>query len=460
MKRFLLALFVVAAGVAGVAGYSAASRDREYRRLVADGDTALKRDDSFFAVEAFSAAIGLKPDSMLAYLRRGEAYRRRGELQAARRDLRTAVELDPGAPRALEALGDVQYAMRQYERAADRYGDCLRLDDTSPRVQYKLGLAQYHAGRPAAAVPPLTRAAALDPTMAEAEYVLGLALRDLLRTGEALRALSRAVALSPALVEARAELAAVYGSLGRTTDEIQQLEALAALSPRPERSVALGLAYARDGRINQAVLTLGRAAERFPDNAQIYVTLGRVWLDLAETRHDRIALSKATEALEAALSTADPSSEALALFGRALYLQPDLTTAEQTLIEATERLPVDPISYVYLAEASERLGHIARARDALVDFRALVGDSSPEARRIAPPVRIAELSVKIGDAPSAVTWYRRASEAAPSDARLLGRLAVAAWTAGDHPLARTSLTRALELAPADPALRSLQRRIH
>lgn len=459
MKRFLLALFVVAAGVAGVVGYSAASRDREYRRLVAVGDTALKRDDTFVAVEAFSGAIALKQDSMLAYLRRGEAYRRRGELQAARRDLKTAVELDPGAPRALEALGDVQYAMKQYERAADRYGECVRLDDTSARVQYKLGLAQYHAGRPAAAVPPLTRAIALDPKMAEAEYVRGLALRDLLRPTDALQALSHAVALSPALVEARAELAAVYGSLGRTADEIQQLEALAALSPRPERSVALALAYARDGRSNQAVLTLGRAAERFPDSAQIYVSLGRVWLELAETRRDRIALSKAIEALETALSTADPSSEALALFGRALYVQGDVRNAEQTLADATERLPVDPMSYVYLAEASERLGHVARARDALVNYRALMDEGSPEVRRIASPGRIAELSVRGGDMQSAVTWYRRASEAAPSDARILGQLADAAWTAGDRALARASLSRALELSPDDAALRALQRRI-
>ncbi len=460
LKRFLIGLFVVAAGFAAVGGYAAASREREYRKLVAVGDSALARDDTFVAVEAFSGAIALRPDSMLAYLKRGEAYYRRGELQNARRDLRFAASLDTTSVRVFEALGDVNYGLKEYERAADRYADCLRLDDSSARVQYKLGVAHYHAGRPAAALKPLSRAVAMDPRDANAEYVLGLALRDLGRTSEGLDALRRAVALSPAFTEARAELAAVYETLGRTGDEIEQLEALAALGPRPERAVALGLAYARAGRTNQAVMTLGSAAERFPDTPQVYVALGRVWLESAQARNDRIALSKAIEALEGALTTADPTSEALALFGRALFISGDLDTAEQTLLEAVARRPVEPIAFVYLADVAERLGRTAAAKDALVSYRALVPTRDQEAERFAPAVRIADLAMKADDAGTAARWYRQAVADSPNNVRLLGRLAEAAWSAGDQALARTSLARALELQPRDPALRALARRIH
>lgn len=459
LKRFLIGLFVVAAAIAAVGGYTAASRQREYRKLVAVGDSALGRDDTFVAVEAFSGAIALRPDSMLAYLKRGEAYYRRGELQNARRDLRFAASLDATSVRVFEALGDVNYGLKEYERAADRYADCLRLDDSSPRVQYKLGLAHYHAGRPAAALKPLARAVAMDPRDANAEYVLGLAQRDLGRTKDALEALRRAVRLAPAFTEARAELATVYGSLGRTAEEIEQLEALAALGPRPERAVALGLAYARAGRTNQAVLTLGSAAERFPDAPQVYVALGRVWLEVAAARNDRIALSKAIEALEGALTTADPTSETLALFGRALYESGDIDTAEQTLLDAASRMPVAPMAFVYLADAAERLGHLDRAKEALVSYRALAPSGDLDADRVAPPVRIAELATKANDAVTAARWYRLAVEGSPSNARLLGRLADAAWNAGDQALARRSLERALELQPQDPALRALARRI-
>jgi tetratricopeptide (TPR) repeat protein len=459
LKRFLIALFVVVAGVAAVGGYVAASREREYRNLVAAGDAALGRDDTFVALEAFSGAIALRPGSMLAYLKRGQAYHRRGEFQNARRDLRMAASLDSTSVRVFEALGDVNYSLKEFERAADRYQDCLRLDDSSARVQYKLGLAQYHAGRAAAALAPLGRATSMDPGDANAQYVLGLALRALGRTGDAIRALNRAVRLAPGLTEPRVELATIYGAAGRRGDEIDQLEALAALNPGPERAVALGLAYARAGRTNQAVLTLGNAVDRFPDTSLVYLALGRVWLQTAQARDDRIALRKALEALEGALTAGEPTSEALALFGRAVYLSGDIEAAEQTLLDAVGRMPVEPLAFVYLADAAERLGHTERAKDALVSYRALLPDSDDVAERLAPPARIADLARKSGDWATAARWYRRALDASPGSARLLQRLVDAAVKSGDAALARASVTRALELRPDDPALLALLQKL-
>jgi tetratricopeptide (TPR) repeat protein len=251
----------------------------------------------------------------------------------------------------------------------------------------------------------------------------------------------------------------VYESLGRTSDEIEEREALVALGPRPDRAVALGLAYARAGRASQAVLTLGSAAERFPDAPQVYVALGRVWLQSAEARHDRIALSKATEALESAMTTADPTSETLALFGRALHLSGDLEAAEQMLLDAAQRMPIEPLALVYLADSAERLGHTDRARDALVSYRALLPASDEAAERIAPAARIADLAMKSGDPAVAARWYRQASDVSPGNARLQGRLADAAWRAGDRALAHASITRALELRPDDPVLLALARKI-
>src|SRR5580765_5061847 len=113
----LLALAAVGAAVA----YQAAARQREYSALLTRGDQALHDDQTFSAIEAYSGAIALRPDSMLAYLRRGQTYLRRGDrgdLDAAARDFRTAARLDPTAPRPLEALGDVLFQSQQYDRAA------------------------------------------------------------------------------------------------------------------------------------------------------------------------------------------------------------------------------------------------------------------------------------------------------------------------------------------------------
>src|ERR1041385_3797893 len=122
----------------GVFTWNAVHQEREFRRLIVAGDAALARDRTYDAIEAFSGALALKHDSMLAYLKRGDSYRRRGELSAALRDLRDASSLDPAATRPLELLGDVNVAMGRYERAADAYRRYVALDDRAPRVLYKL----------------------------------------------------------------------------------------------------------------------------------------------------------------------------------------------------------------------------------------------------------------------------------------------------------------------------------
>ena len=316
-RRLAAALVVLALGAAAAVAYTAAARDREYRRLVAAGEAALASQQTSVAIEAFSGAIALKPDSMLAHLKRGETYRRHGDLKAAFRDLRAASSLDPSATRPLEQLGDVSLALQRPERAAERYAAYAQLDDRSPRVLYKLGLAYYRAGQPERARAPVSRALALDPQFAEAHYLSGLCLAAQRQPIEARKALERAIALQPALIPAREALAASYRAAGRHLDASEQLEALAALDrTRATRLIALGLEYEDARRTDLAVSTLGRAAERFPDNVEVYTALGEVWLRIAAEADDRVALGKALEALREAVVRGG-SSHAIALYGRA-----------------------------------------------------------------------------------------------------------------------------------------------
>src|SRR5918999_2357925 len=112
MKRTVVLALLVSAVVAGlVLTWYFARQEREYRRLIAVGDAALARDQTSVAIEAYSGAAAIQPQSMLAYLKRGDTYRRQGELASALRDLRRAARLDPTSTRTLEILGDVNMAM-------------------------------------------------------------------------------------------------------------------------------------------------------------------------------------------------------------------------------------------------------------------------------------------------------------------------------------------------------------
>ncbi len=232
----LVLVGLLLAGAGGVAVYQAARSERDYRALLAQGDTALGEEQTFGAIEAYSGAIALRPASMLAHLRRGETYERRGELEEAVRDFRKAAQLDGTAPRPLDELGDVQYRLQRYERAADSYTRYLALDNRSARVDYKLGLARYRAGDTPAALETLQRAVDLDDQFADAYYLMGVCLRDADRRADALPALERAVSLSPGLIPAREELADLYTDLGRSADALDQLADHRGARSRPRRA--------------------------------------------------------------------------------------------------------------------------------------------------------------------------------------------------------------------------------
>ena len=459
MKRMTLAGLLLAVGVTGVLVYTGLTRDRDYRQLITDGNRALAGDRTFVAIEAFSGAIALKSDSMLAYLKRGQTYRRRGEFAAALRDLRRATELDPAATRPLEELGDVNYILEQYATADQRYEAYLRLDDDTPRVLYKLALTRYWNGSPAAAVTLLERAVSIDDRFADAYYLLGLSRQAQGQLDVAVTVLQQAVRLAPGAIEAREVLADVYGSLDRVQDQIDQLEALAALDPeRPDRQVALGLAYAGADRTDLAVLTLGLAAERNPEQSQIYVALGRIWLDVAERLDDRVALGKALEALDAPPLATDGSSEASVLRGRALLFSGQVDEAERAFLEATQSFPVTPEAYRYLGDLAERREDLAGALDALISYEALAATRQSPRRGAAAAVRIGALAVRLDDPGMAATWFQRAVDLAPPDPALLRRLADAHWRAGNRVAAREAVARGLERAPDDRALLALRQR--
>jgi tetratricopeptide (TPR) repeat protein len=438
---------LLAASVSLLAVYAAwttVTRDREYGRLIAAGDAALAGDQIFLAIESFSGAIALKPDSMLAYLRRGETYRQHGDLEAAVRDLRRAADLDPTATRPLERLGDVLYAQERYEPAARRYQAYVRIDDRSPRVSYKLGLARFRSGDHAGAVQALRQAVHLNDRFAEAYYILGLSLQADRRTNEAVWALQRATGLAPAFAPPREALASLFRALNRPRERVEQLETLVDMEPaRTDRRIALALAQAEVGRADLAVVTLSRTAEEQPDASAVYSALGGVWLQVAESRGDPVALGKALEATRKLVANGSASGDDFYLRGRVLLAAGQTDAALRTFRLATTRLPVTSAAFERLATAAARLGRYGEAREALLRYATLVTDD----RKLADAMtRAADCSFRLRERAEAVRWEARAAEHAPRDTAILLRLARYQLAAGRRADAVDTLSRLSSLA--------------
>src|SRR5215831_227115 len=458
MRRVLLVMAILAITAVGIAvANQAAQREREYRDLMAQGDSAQASSDTLAAIEDYSGALVIRPDSTLARLKRGETYRQRGDLDNAARDFREASALDPTATRPLEQLGDTLYQQQRYKAAIEAYETRLRLDDRSASVRYRIALTQYRDHNLDAALTALRAASSIDPQRADAHYLAGVCLREKGHATEALGELQKAVQLSPGFVAAREEMADLLGSLNRHAEEIEQLDVLAVLDSRLERRVAVGLAHAKAGHLDLAVLTLGSAIERAPGQPVLYGALGRVWLDIAESRHDRPdAIGKALEALARAASSPTATSDVKSLYGRALFDDHQLEAAEQVLQQATERFPVEPTAFSELAVVAERLKHLESARTALVSYDALVGDDPDFISRA---VKIGLLSLSVNDPTTATAWIIRASAAAPDELETLLDQAQAQLADGHRDAAQATLKRALQVDPENVQPRTSPKRV-
>jgi tetratricopeptide (TPR) repeat protein len=463
MKRTaLIALGVALAAVAAALLYTTLAREAEYRRLISEGENALASDRGFAAIEAFSGAIALKPDAMLGYLRRGEAYRRRGvaDLHTALRDLRMATDLDPTALKPLEEVGDVNFALDRFARAAETYNAYLKLDDHSSTVWYRLAMSRFRLGDAGGATSALLQAVALNDRFAEAFYLLGVCQGQMGQSTEAVKSLGRAVEFSPALSQtflaAREELVRLFLVLRRDTDAIAELEKLAAFEPaKSDPLIEAGVIYARLGRTDLALAELNRAVERDPANPRVYQAVGRIWLDTAEGRPGdrRWALNNALKALDQAARAPDATSEGLTLYGRALVLAGDAAGAQQAFEQALQKTPIDATAYREVASLAQRRGDLPVAHDALVRYLALTTDS-----REAPAVaeRLGDLSLRLDQPKEAVTWLRQAAETCDDDASTIGRVATMQRRAGDRAGAAATVDRGLQKSPHSAPLLALR----
>jgi len=460
VRRLLAVVGLVGAVAAGVYVVQQLDQGRQYRELLAQGEAALAAGSHYSAIEKYTAALAWRPDSMVAFLKRGTAYRALRRDDEAVRDLREAARLAPSAPQPLVALGELYDQRGDAAQAAGWYAKAAaQLRDEDPGVLYALAMALYRSGSPAAAIQPLERAVARSDSLAEAHYLLGLVYRDTQNLDAAVAALEQAIAIAPALVPAREELADLYRALGRPVDEMRQLQALAALDQQAGRTVAIALAEARGGQLDSAAGTLTDAARRAPNDSRVMLALGRVYLMRADETRDPAIVQRALDVLESALGGTARRSEGLALYGRALFLAGDAHQAERILREAIATSPVDASAYAYLADSAERLLHYREARDALINLDVLEGNIATPDTRLARLRRIGLLSLHGDDARTARRYLDQAVTLDADHVPTLGLLARAQWMLGDADTARGTLARGLALDPANSDLRLLSRTI-
>jgi tetratricopeptide (TPR) repeat protein len=180
---------------------------------VLKGVVLLAQNNPQGAVDAFNAALKMKPDLLDAHRGLGQAYQQLGQVDRAAESYRRALALNdkdvaslnnlawilaevrkkpdealplatkadqlaPGTAEVLDTLGWIQYRRGAYPEAEKSLARAVEKAPNNGVLRYHLGMTYARLGRKADAVSTLRRAAQLDPKLAQTEKIEDL-IREL-----------------------------------------------------------------------------------------------------------------------------------------------------------------------------------------------------------------------------------------------------------------------------------------
>jgi tetratricopeptide (TPR) repeat protein len=202
------------------------ARPKDVRIAILLGDCEVKLDNNAAAVALLApleAENSQNPDFDFIYASAliGAGKRREGIERAEK-----AAELGNGAD-AYALAGVTLLQINEYERARKDLDTAIRLEPKLPAAMYSMdGIARDKTGEPQLAEPVFREALARDPNDFDANLYLGAILYKRRQMDEAKPYLEHALALNPKSAMARYENAMLKSTSGKTEEAAKELEGL------------------------------------------------------------------------------------------------------------------------------------------------------------------------------------------------------------------------------------------
>ncbi len=207
----------------------------------------------------------------------GRALLERGQTRSAIDELRTALQLDPGATDARYELARSLRESNDLAGAEAELKELLRQNPDFPDAHALLGTVLLEQGDNQAAIEALSVALRQTPNDAMLHNNLGVALDQLGRVDEAEQEFRRALELAPNLALAHNNLGEVLLRRGDQQAALAQFRQ--ALASNPDYGLALfnlGLLHEAQGNREEALRALLRAQELMPDFSGVAEALRRI----------------------------------------------------------------------------------------------------------------------------------------------------------------------------------------
>lgn len=261
------------------------TRSERVSELVAEGVTALERDDRSSARSLFQQALALSPTNVPAHTYLGVLADRAGNLQEAERHFAAAVSSDPASSSARNNYGAILFKLGRPKEAAAQFEASLRLDKNQPNALVNLAQIRSSSGKSVDlrnAEELFNRAYALAPDIevARALVVIALRVNDREAAAKYFSEYSTRQAGNSQFsnAAARAELGAALLEAGLAKEAVTELNPVVTDEPsNTDAIVRLAKAYVALNDIPSAGRTLEAAVARGIETAPIYALLSSVY---------------------------------------------------------------------------------------------------------------------------------------------------------------------------------------
>lgn len=249
------------------------------------GELLFNEGEADRALECFRRALLASPDNVQALVFAGILRHEMGEPEAAAKLLERAVGLEPEAFLPRLGLGAAYATLGRSVEAQEQFARAVEIDPV-PQALFLLGSSLYEGGRLVEATGRLEETVRLDPAFEEAHHLLGLAYLDKGWKRKALAAFRRAKELNPRKLHYQQLVRFLAGSGG---------DPLPAVEGRASALLERGELLAGRGRLQEAIVCLGRALELEADHPTLLLTFARRALEAGRPEESRRAAGRAME---------------------------------------------------------------------------------------------------------------------------------------------------------------------
>ncbi|MDT5157556.1 MAG: hypothetical protein QOH51_1913 [Acidobacteriota bacterium] len=416
---------------------------------IAEGASALERNDVQAARVSFQRALELDRDNVAAHTYLGVLADREGDLKEAEHHFAAAAIAAPLSPQARNNHGAILLRLGRLQQAAAQFEVSLRLDQNQPSPLVNLARIRFESGTPEG----LTKARELferayaiapDADIARSLVITALRLGDraaaaryfsdyVSRLGTATDGRDERVA-GPL---ARAELGGALLAAGLLEASIQELSAATnADPPNVEALLLLGRAHLARKDVRAAGLVLEGALARGLDDARIYAALADVYEAGGYVENAIPAMRLAIEH--------DPKNESYRVrYGLLLVDTKAPAAAVIRLEEALRDFPASPRLWLALGIAQLNVGKNDDAQKSFTRTLELDPKSVPALAYLGTTY------AERGQYAEAVAFYQRAIDAGTnlSVPYYLAADALLKQPEVDAPRVERLLARAVELEP-------------